>query len=61
MAIMAGLSNAAVFRLKFTREEVPRQYQQVYETLVQHTTATNGYKIYRELIANVQLPCIPFM
>ena len=29
MAIMAGLSNAAVFRLKFTREEVGRQYQQV--------------------------------
>jgi len=61
MAIMAGLNNAAVFRLKFTREEIPKQYQQLYEFLMTQVNSANGYKVYREILSNVQPPCIPYL
>ena len=35
MAIIAGLNNAAVFRLKWTREGVPREGQQVTQFNIQ--------------------------
>jgi len=61
MAVIAGLNNSAVFRLKFTREEVSRQYQQAYEYLMGQVTSSNGYRNYRDTLANIQPPCIPYL
>ncbi len=61
MAILAGLNGAAVHRLKYTREEIPRQVQQAYNDL-QHTLDSNqSYKGYRAHLLHANPPCIPYL
>eukprot|EP00026_Physarum_polycephalum_P002714 Phypoly_transcript_02722.p1 GENE.Phypoly_transcript_02722~~Phypoly_transcript_02722.p1 ORF type:complete len:821 (+),score=152.14 Phypoly_transcript_02722:35-2497(+) len=61
MAVLAGFNNAAVHRLKHTREEMPRNIQQTYDVL-QHTLDSNqAYKGYRTLLSNANPPCIPYL
>jgi hypothetical protein len=61
MAVLAGFNHAAVHRLRHTREEMPRNIQQIYDTL-QHTLDSNlSYKGYRNLLSNANPPCIPYL
>lgn len=61
MAFIAGINNSAVYRLKFTKEEVPRQYQQILEQLMSQVSSQNAYKNYRDLLTTIQPPGIPYL
>ncbi len=61
MAVVAGMNNSAVFRLRYTREEVSRQYRDTYEYLMAQVSSSNGYRTYRDTLATLQPPCIPYL
>ena len=61
VSIMAGLENAAVHRLKHTREEIPKRYQDL-QVEVQRLFNTEGnYRLYRAALKTSSPPCIPFL
>lgn len=60
MAILAGMSNSAVHRLKWTREENTRHLQSL-DNLMQSVSSANSYKNYRQLLQSVTPPAIPYL
>jgi hypothetical protein len=77
LAIISGLNNSAVYRLQYTRAELPEKTLRVYTMLpiihLHSKTATelnslmgseNAYKLYREALhsANPQIaPVVPYL
>eukprot|EP01111_Echinosteliopsis_oligospora_P014929 TRINITY_DN5748_c1_g1_i1.p1 TRINITY_DN5748_c1_g1~~TRINITY_DN5748_c1_g1_i1.p1 ORF type:complete len:673 (+),score=164.12 TRINITY_DN5748_c1_g1_i1:79-2019(+) len=61
MAILAGLNASSVHRLKWTREEMPRQVHQVYESLQAALSSNQAYREYRNLLSHANPPCIPYL
>jgi len=61
MALMAGLNNASVYRLRHTRDEISKQNLTLYESLMSSVGSAHGYKSYREIIAAIEPPCIPYI
>jgi hypothetical protein len=61
MAILAGLNYASVHRLKFTREEMPKHIQQVFNELQAALSSNQSYKEYRTLLSRANPPCIPYL
>jgi len=65
MAVLSGLNENAVFRLKFTRAEIPPRFMELNLALADIMSVENSYKNYREhlsnYVANSKLPTIPYM
>ncbi|EGG19007.1 Ras guanine nucleotide exchange factor [Cavenderia fasciculata] len=61
MAILSGLNQSAIHRLKFTREEMPKAVQQSYTDLQAQLSNAFSYKVYRELLAKANPPLLPYL
>lgn len=61
MAILAGLGNAAVHRLKFTKEEQPVAVQRVLGDLSKIMSNEQAFRLYRETLVRADPPCIPYL
>eukprot|EP00029_Vermamoeba_vermiformis_P008300 TRINITY_DN383_c0_g2_i1.p1 TRINITY_DN383_c0_g2~~TRINITY_DN383_c0_g2_i1.p1 ORF type:complete len:815 (+),score=196.28 TRINITY_DN383_c0_g2_i1:83-2527(+) len=61
MAVLSGLNDGPVYRLKFTKDEIPPKYQQSFQELQDLMKADFSYKSYREELAQAQAPCIPYI
>lgn len=61
MAISAGLNNAAVYRLKFTMDDLPAASKQEWEELQAKISADNNSRIYREMLRQATLPVMPYL
>ncbi|KAJ6242312.1 ras guanine nucleotide exchange factor i-related [Anaeramoeba flamelloides] len=61
MSILSGISSSAVHRLSFTFGELKPKTTEIYENLKTLMSGKDNYKIYRGLLKNAQLPCIPFL
>jgi hypothetical protein len=61
MAVLSGLNDGPVYRLKFTKDEIPPKYQQSFQDLQDLMKADFSYKSYREELSHAQTPCIPYI
>ncbi|KAF2069090.1 hypothetical protein CYY_009588 [Polysphondylium violaceum] len=62
MAIIAGLNFSSVYRLKYTREEVPSQILKNYQELEKIMNSEGSFKIYRQrLQQGGGGPCLPYL
>jgi hypothetical protein len=60
-AILAGLQNAAVHRLKFTTEDLPKSYQEDYEMMLNVTNQDKNFRNLRAHILSCSPPLVPFL
>eukprot|EP01104_Vermistella_antarctica_P020370 TRINITY_DN8699_c0_g1_i1.p1 TRINITY_DN8699_c0_g1~~TRINITY_DN8699_c0_g1_i1.p1 ORF type:complete len:1154 (-),score=234.84 TRINITY_DN8699_c0_g1_i1:170-3631(-) len=60
-AIISGLANSAVQRLKHTRAKLPKKSNQILAELEELTTMQGNYKAMRDHLADVMPPCIPYL
>ncbi|KAL6080050.1 Ras guanine nucleotide exchange factor [Balamuthia mandrillaris] len=61
MAVFSGLNNVAVYRLRFTRRELPRETLKILEELEKLLSHENSYEKYREYFNKAKAPAIPFL
>jgi hypothetical protein len=61
MAIIAGLNNAAISRLKFTSAELPKKHQKTKEQLEEVMSSTGSHQLYRKTIHSLNPPMIPYL
>jgi len=61
MAVLAGLNAAAVFRLKWTKDETGKALQQSLRGLERLMNNTGASKEYRNTLTNVNPPAIPYL
>eukprot|EP00033_Pygsuia_biforma_P003660 GCRY01004008.1.p1 GENE.GCRY01004008.1~~GCRY01004008.1.p1 ORF type:complete len:1016 (+),score=234.23 GCRY01004008.1:232-3279(+) len=61
MAIIAGLNKKSILRLHHTRADLPKQSQKVLEDLEHVMSPKDRYRTYRELLHNINPPCIPYL
>ncbi|KAJ3430981.1 guanine nucleotide exchange factor [Anaeramoeba flamelloides] len=60
-SVMAALASSAIYRLKFTFKELPNKQLETFKKLKQVVKGDNNFKNYRQLLNQIQPPCIPFM
>lgn len=60
-AVMVGINGAACLRLKWTRERVPREAQETLAELEALMTMTGSFRVYREHLAHVSPPAVPYI
>jgi hypothetical protein len=61
MAILGGLNEGPVYRLKFTKAELPPKFQQAVQELQNIMSADGSYNAYRLELAAATPPCIPYI
>eukprot|EP01098_Paradermamoeba_levis_P016727 TRINITY_DN9231_c0_g1_i1.p1 TRINITY_DN9231_c0_g1~~TRINITY_DN9231_c0_g1_i1.p1 ORF type:complete len:652 (-),score=199.83 TRINITY_DN9231_c0_g1_i1:128-2083(-) len=61
MAIIAGINNSAVHRMKFTKEELPSRVNKTFTELEKVMNNDQAYKVYRDHLSRVDPPCIPYL
>ncbi len=61
MAILAGLNNASVTRLKFTWAEVPKASKKIKEQIEALLDTAGSYKNYRTALKSTLPPLIPYL
>jgi hypothetical protein len=61
MAVLSGLNEGSIYRLKHTRAEIPPRWAQTFQELQDLMKAEFSYRAYREELANAQPPCIPYI
>ncbi|KAL6044400.1 cell division cycle-related protein [Balamuthia mandrillaris] len=61
LEITAGLSSAAIHRLKETWKLVPKKDMRIYERLRASFVSDNNYKAYRELLQSFECPLVPYL
>lgn len=61
MAILGGLGDGPLYRLKFTNAEIPAKYQIILKELQTLMSADRSYNMYRAELSSVQPPCIPYL
>ncbi|KJE89917.1 hypothetical protein CAOG_009414 [Capsaspora owczarzaki ATCC 30864] len=61
MAVLAGMSNAAVYRLKKTWEALPNKVRSSYSELKELMSEQNNFGRYRQVLHSIDPPCIPFL
>ncbi|KAJ6248620.1 ras guanine nucleotide exchange factor i-related [Anaeramoeba flamelloides] len=61
MAIVSGFENSAIWRLKYTFEEVPKRNHEIIQELKKELSSDNSYRYYRSLLRKVDPPCIPYL
>ncbi|KAJ5077753.1 ras guanine nucleotide exchange factor i-related [Anaeramoeba ignava] len=60
MAILSGLNDSSVYRLKFTREEIPRRDKTTLQDLDTLMSTESSYKVYRETLSKSAI-CVPYL
>lgn len=61
MAFLGGVNNAAISRLKFTKDQLSKRATQKLEELEKLMNMEGSYKGYREALKNAQPPVIPYL
>eukprot|EP01113_Clastostelium_recurvatum_P035629 TRINITY_DN4990_c1_g1_i3.p1 TRINITY_DN4990_c1_g1~~TRINITY_DN4990_c1_g1_i3.p1 ORF type:complete len:716 (-),score=200.35 TRINITY_DN4990_c1_g1_i3:36-2183(-) len=63
MEILAGLQNAAIYRLKHTWDKVnaKQPYAEQYQSLLDLMSNKGNFKDYRAALMSCQPPCIPYL
>lgn len=61
MAILSGINQASVYRLRWTRKELPPRSVATLAELEETLSSNNAFKVYREVLANSDPPCIPYL
>jgi len=61
LAIISGLNNSGIYRLKYTRAELPKKVQMAFDNGMQLMNSDGAYKAYRESLHNVNPPCVPYL
>jgi hypothetical protein len=61
LAIISGLNNSGIYRLKYTRAELPKKIQNVFDSAMQLMNSEQSYKAYRDFLHNVNPPCVPYL
>ncbi|KAJ6248294.1 ras guanine nucleotide exchange factor i-related [Anaeramoeba flamelloides] len=61
MSIISGFENSAIWRLKYTFEEVPKRNHEIIQELKKELSSDNSYRYYRSLLRKVDPPCIPYL
>jgi len=61
LAVMAGLNNSAVHRLKFTFEELDKKDAKSVSEFGELLSSTKGYKNYRQRVHNINPPLLPYL
>jgi len=61
MAVLSGLNEAPVYRLRLTRQEVPQKLMEVFTALLEVMSAEKSYGNYRTEIAKSKPPIIPYI
>lgn len=61
MGVVAGFQNAAVSRLKFTREELSKKSSEQLGNILDLMTSENNFNNYRTVLREFPSPCIPFL
>jgi len=61
MAILAGLNDGPICRLKFTLEKVPLKSQKTWKELQTLMSADGSYKAYRAEIQALEHPFLPYL
>ena len=60
-AVISGLNNSAITRLKWTKAKVSRRLLDSFEELEEVTSMYNSFKEYRNVLANHVPPVVPYM
>eukprot|EP00339_Tiarina_fusa_P009922 CAMPEP_0117039822 /NCGR_PEP_ID=MMETSP0472-20121206/27916_1 /TAXON_ID=693140 ORGANISM="Tiarina fusus, Strain LIS" /NCGR_SAMPLE_ID=MMETSP0472 /ASSEMBLY_ACC=CAM_ASM_000603 /LENGTH=442 /DNA_ID=CAMNT_0004750403 /DNA_START=436 /DNA_END=1760 /DNA_ORIENTATION=+ len=60
-AIVSGINNSAIGRLKFTHARISRRHKQTLQELESVVSMEGAFKNFREALASAAPPCIPFM
>jgi len=60
-AIVSGINNSAIGRLKFTHARLSRRHRQTLQDLESVVSMEGAFKNFREALASAAPPCIPFM
>ncbi|KIY46592.1 ras GEF [Fistulina hepatica ATCC 64428] len=61
IAITSGLNTPPIRRLKRTWEQVPQRYVAMFSTCEQTIDSNKNFTKYRQLMAGVEPPCVPFI
>jgi len=61
LAILSGLNSSAVFRLKYTREELSPKSQKLFAEFMDLMSSKSSYKAYRDTLHQANPPVIPYM
>eukprot|EP01125_Pyxidicula_operculata_P009043 TRINITY_DN2986_c0_g1_i4.p1 TRINITY_DN2986_c0_g1~~TRINITY_DN2986_c0_g1_i4.p1 ORF type:complete len:572 (-),score=98.45 TRINITY_DN2986_c0_g1_i4:270-1985(-) len=61
MAVLSGLSNATVHRLKVTRSQIPNSFNEKFVSLQKLMDPQGGYALYRSTLQKTVAPCIPYL
>jgi len=61
MAFISGLNNAAVSRLKYTKDKIPKNIFQIWTNLEMEMQFTGSFKLYRAALFQVKPPAIPYL
>lgn len=60
-AVISGLNNHAVLRLKHSREKLPKTFVQIMERLEAETTMEASFKNLRQAVLKARQPVIPYI
>ncbi|NXY88492.1 RPGFL factor, partial [Alcedo cyanopectus] len=60
-AIIIGLNNAAISRLRLTWEKLPGKFKNLFRKFENLTDPCRNHKTYREVLAKMKPPLIPFV
>ncbi|XP_010725188.2 rap guanine nucleotide exchange factor-like 1 [Meleagris gallopavo] len=60
-AIVIGLNNAAISRLRLTWEKLPGKFKNLFRKFENLTDPCRNHKTYREVLAKMKPPLIPFI
>lgn len=61
MAILMGLGDASVYRLKSTKELIKPKYLSAFEKMNNLMSPDNSYQAYRKVLKKTKPPCIPYI
>jgi hypothetical protein len=61
LAIISGMQNAGVHRLKFTKDGLDRRTVEDYDFLMAKMSSDRSYRAYREHILSCSPPCTPYL
>lgn len=61
VAVIAGLNNCTVYKLRFTRDDLPRSVREVYERIKPLASNSDNYSSMRRQMENAIGPYLPFL
>eukprot|EP01087_Luapelamoeba_hula_P016412 TRINITY_DN5047_c0_g1_i1.p1 TRINITY_DN5047_c0_g1~~TRINITY_DN5047_c0_g1_i1.p1 ORF type:complete len:1204 (-),score=182.30 TRINITY_DN5047_c0_g1_i1:42-3653(-) len=61
VAIVAGLNNNSIYRLKNSFAQITRETRRIYDGLLEICDTKGSYKCYRDAIRRAKAPCCPYL